>query len=133
MKITAKQYAQCLYQVISGKNNNQLKDIIKKFVATLKDNNGLAKASQIVEQFIEIWHSDKKIISAKIATANKLDSKTEKLLVNYLKELSKANEVIVEKKVDQSLLGGVIIKYGDRVLDGSLRATLDELKNKMIK
>ncbi|MFH1233289.1 MAG: ATP synthase F1 subunit delta [Patescibacteria group bacterium] len=133
MKITGRQYAQYLYQAVNDKNNSQIKDVIKKFVATLKDNNDLAKANQIVKQFIEIWHLEKKIISAEIISAKKIDVNTEKLLKNYLKKFSKTEEVIVEKKVDQNLLGGVIIKYRDKVLDGSLRTTLRELKDKMVK
>ncbi len=40
-------------------------------------------------------------------------------------------EVVVSTQVDDSLLGGVVIQIGDRLLDGSTRARLDALRNRM--
>ncbi|MEK7558177.1 MAG: ATP synthase F1 subunit delta [Patescibacteria group bacterium] len=133
MKTTAKQYAQYFYQIVRDKENEQLKDAVKEFAVVLKNNNDLAKANQIIELFVEIWNFEKRIVEAEITSAKKINIKTEELLIDYLKKLSKAEEILIKQKVDQSLLGGVIIKYRDKVLDGSVKATLDELKNKLIK
>jgi len=62
-----------------------------------------------------------------------LDKASIKLLENYIAELSGAKEVVLNEKIDKNILGGVVIRYGDRVVDGSLRTSLEELKNKMIK
>jgi F-type H+-transporting ATPase subunit delta len=40
-------------------------------------------------------------------------------------------EVVVSTNVDDSILGGVVIQIGDRLLDGSTRARLDSLRNQM--
>ncbi|MBU0897893.1 ATP synthase F1 subunit delta [Patescibacteria group bacterium] len=135
MKITAKQYGQYLYQITSDKSFDQskLKDIIEKFVITLKNNNDLIKANSIVEQFVKIWNFENKIVEAEIISAKKIDIKIEQLLIDYIKEISKSDEIIIKKEIDQNLLGGVVVKYRDKVLDGSVKATLDELKNKLIK
>ena len=37
------------------------------------------------------------------------------------------------KKIDKNILGGVIIRYGDKVVDGSLKTQLEDLKEKLIK
>ncbi|MDO9399110.1 MAG: ATP synthase F1 subunit delta [bacterium] len=133
MKITAKQYAQYLYQIVSDKENDQIKDVIEKFAIALKNNNDLVKANQIIKQFIEIWNFEKKIVEAEIISAKELDINIKKVLIDYIKELSKANEIIIKEKIDQNLLGGVIIKYGDKVLNGSLRNNLTEMRSRMIK
>ncbi|MFH1232863.1 MAG: F0F1 ATP synthase subunit delta [Patescibacteria group bacterium] len=135
MKITAKQYGQYLYQITSDKSFDQskLKDIIEKFVITLKNNNDLIKANSIVEQFVKIWNFENKIVEAEIISAKKIDIKIEQLLIDYIKEISKSDEIIIKKEIDQNLLGGVVIKYRDKVLDGSVRMTLGELKSKLIK
>jgi F-type H+-transporting ATPase subunit delta len=41
-------------------------------------------------------------------------------------------EVRIETKIDESLIGGAVIKAGDVVIDGSLRARLDGLTNELI-
>ena len=40
-------------------------------------------------------------------------------------------EVVVTTDVDESILGGIVIQIGDRLLDGSTRSRLDSLRNRM--
>ena len=40
-------------------------------------------------------------------------------------------EVLVSTDVDESILGGVVIQIGDRLLDGSTRSRLDALRNRV--
>ena len=40
-------------------------------------------------------------------------------------------EVVVSTDTDDSILGGVVIQIGDRLLDGSTRSRLDDLRNRM--
>ena len=40
-------------------------------------------------------------------------------------------EVVVSTDVDDSILGGVVIQIGDRLLDGSTRSRLDAMRNRM--
>jgi F-type H+-transporting ATPase subunit delta len=40
-------------------------------------------------------------------------------------------EVVVTTQVDESILGGVIIQIGDKLLDGSTRTRLEELRQQL--
>jgi len=133
MKITVKQLALSLYEVVDGKTSVQVKAVIEKFVEFLAGKNMLAKADKIAAQFVKIWNEKHGIIKAEVATANSLDKASLKLLEDYITKLSGAKEILISEKIDKNIFGGIIIKYGDRVVDGSLRTTLEELKNKMIK
>ncbi|MBU0722002.1 ATP synthase F1 subunit delta [Patescibacteria group bacterium] len=133
MKITVKQFALSLYEAIDGKTSSQAKVVIEKFVELLAEKNQLAKANKIIEEFIKLWNNKHGIVQAEVASANELNEETVKLLKNYIAKLYNAKQVIISEKIDKKLLGGVIIKYEDKVVDGSLKARLVELKNKMIK
>ncbi len=56
----------------------------------------------------------------------------------YIQKLTQALEtrfkkkVVVVKNVDPSLLAGVVTRVGDTVIDGSLRARLDELRTQLL-
>jgi F-type H+-transporting ATPase subunit delta len=56
----------------------------------------------------------------------------------YVQKLTSALEgryqkkVVVERGVDPALLAGVVTRIGDTVIDGSLRAQLDELKSELL-
>lgn len=131
MKITVKQFALSLFESVEKKSAAQVKLAIKKFVEILAEKNKLAQADKIIKEFVKIWNEKNGIVEAELASAKKLDKETAKLLKNYIKKLSSADEVIVNEKVDENILGGVIIRYGDKVLDGSLKARLNDLKNKL--
>lgn len=67
------------------------------------------------------------VIAARDVSADLL-----KEIEGKLKEQTK-NDAIVEKKVDSSLVGGVVVKIGDRMLDGSIRSQLNQLKEHLLR
>ncbi|MFA5359540.1 MAG: ATP synthase F1 subunit delta [Patescibacteria group bacterium] len=133
MKITAKQYALSLYETIDGQSAAQVKAVIKKFVELLAKKNQLSRAEKIIAEFIKIWNDKRGIIEAQAVSAKELNKETVKLLKNYIVKLSGAKEVIMSQEVNKDILGGVVIKYGDKVVDGSLKLQLVDLKEKLIK
>ena len=132
-KNTPKQFARALYESLDGKSPSKIKAVIKKFVELLAGRSQLTKADKIIKEFIKIWNEKHGIVEAEVVSARELDKETGKLLKNYIIRLSGASAAVVNEKVDKNILGGVVIKYGDQVLDGSLKMQLEELKDKMIK
>jgi F-type H+-transporting ATPase subunit delta len=133
MRITPKQFALSLYESVEGKSAGEVKAVIKKFVEILAEKNQIALADKIINEFSKIWQVEHGQIEAEITSANELSRETVKLLKAYIAKLSGAREIKVDEKVDRNILGGVVIKYGDKVLDGSLKNSLAELKDKLIK
>lgn len=133
MKITAKQFALSLYESVDGKSPSQVKSVIEKFVGLIAGRSQLKLTDKIIKELKKIWNEKNGLVEAEAVSARELGKDTAKLLKNYIAKLSGAKKVTLEEKIDKSLLGGVVIKYGDKVLDGSLRASLEELKNKMVK
>ncbi|MDD4900893.1 MAG: ATP synthase F1 subunit delta [Patescibacteria group bacterium] len=133
MRITPKQFALSLYEAADGKSASQVKAIIAKFIEILVKNNALSMAEKIEKEFLKIWNERQGIVEAEIITAHGLGREIMKMLKDYLGHLTKAKEVVVHEKEDKNILGGVVIRYGDKILDGSLRSQLAELKEKLIK
>lgn len=133
MKISPKQYAEVLFQAVQDKKDSQVKSAIKSFVGILIENNDLKKANKIIEQFSIIWNKEKGIVEVEISSASELNKTVVSLLSSYAKKISGAEETVIKQKVDAKLLGGAIIKYGDKILDGSLRTRLEELRGAMVK
>lgn len=133
MKITTKQYAESLYQSVQNKKDSQIKSAIENFVKLLISNNDMAKADKIIGQFEKIWNREEGIVEAEAVSARELDKKIVKLLNGYIIQLSGASKVLLKQKIDKNVLGGVVIKYEDKILDGSLKTKLEALKINMIK
>lgn len=133
MRITPKQFALSLYEAVEKKSPAQVKATIKKFVELLAERNSLVKAGEIIKEFEKIWYEENGIVEAEITSANGLSKEMIKHLKNYIKNLSGAKEVIASEKVDQSLLGGVVIRFSDKVIDGSMKERLNDLRSSLKK
>jgi len=131
MRITSKQYAVSLFECVSDKNKKETEQIVKDFAKVLVMNNDINKHEAVVVEFLKIWNRKNKIIDAEITSANEIAKADIKKISDYIKDLSGAETVNLEMSLDESLIGGVIMKYGDKILDGSLKTRLNTLKNKM--
>lgn len=133
MKISPKQYAQALYEAIKDGDKKQAEKAIKKFAKILHTNNDVSKISAIIGFFSEMWNKKEGIIEAEITSAREISHETMQLLNDYLAKKTKSEKIVVKNKIDKNILGGVVIKYNDKVIDGSLKTVVRDLKNKIIK
>ena len=131
MKISARQYAASLYDSVAGKSEKEAKEACQKFVAILGRNRELNKEDAIVAAFVEIWNREHGEVAATLASARELGPTARETVVDYLKAKTDAKKIILEENVDKDLIGGFVLRYGSKVLDGSLKSSLNDLKNKI--
>lgn len=98
----------------------------KNFIKILAENKRLELLSTISELFEAQKSIQERIVDVELTTAFALDSESEKRLVEVLSK-KLAREVNVHTTIDPLLLGGVIVKAGDLVIDGSVRGRLAKL------
>jgi F-type H+-transporting ATPase subunit delta len=82
---------------------------------------------QIAEEFINQYNEKKKILKAVVTTASGIDDATRKQVMNLVKGTSES-EVILEEKIDKDIIGGFIIRVGDKQVDASIARKLSNLK-----
>lgn len=133
MKIKAKQYAQALIEVVADKDTKGAKSAIDNFIKLLAQNNDLKLADKICAQTEKIFNEENGILEAEVISAGKLGSGALKSVKGRIQDESGARKINLKKIVDKSILGGMIVKYGDKVLDLSLRMRLGELKKQLVK
>ncbi|HWC13308.1 MAG TPA: ATP synthase F1 subunit delta [Actinomycetota bacterium] len=85
---------------------------------------------QILEQVSQLAADARQMVVAEVRTAVPLDDKQQ---ADLAVSLSKATNkrVTVKVIVDPSVLGGVVAKVGDTVIDGSIKHRLDQLKEQV--
>jgi F-type H+-transporting ATPase subunit delta len=82
---------------------------------------------QIAEEFINQYNEKKKILKAVVTTASGIDDATRKQVMNLVKGASES-EVVLEEKIDKNIIGGFIIRVGDKQIDASIARKLSNLK-----
>ncbi|MFZ2310829.1 MAG: F0F1 ATP synthase subunit delta [Patescibacteria group bacterium] len=128
MKISVLQYAISLYESVTDKTELEIKDILKNFVVLLGRQHDLNKEAEIIKAFNDLWSSKNGEVIASLVSAHPVTDNTRTLIVNYLKDKSGAQQVILDETEDKNLLGGFVLKYNNKVLDGSLKSGLESLK-----
>jgi F-type H+-transporting ATPase subunit delta len=131
MKISIQQYTQSLFDAVAGRTEKEVKAACRNFVALLGRNRELNKAEEIIRAFNDLWSREQGEVAAELTSARELGPTARKAVVNYLKEKASAKKIILEEKVDKKLIGGFILKYNNRILDGSLKSGLAGLKGKI--
>ena len=114
MKISARQYAQCLYELVSTESDDKVKEILPKFVVLLEKHRALNLAPTVISAFTEIWNREHGEVIAELTSARELKAESKEMIVNYLKEKSGAKEVILDEQVDKNILGGFVLKYNNK-------------------
>lgn len=132
MKISVRQYAESLYSALDGREETAQKEILRKFVRLLAEHRALSKAPAIIQAFSEVWEREKGELSAAVATARKLDPASLQLIRGYLAEKSGTQKVELKEKISPDLLGGFILRYQDKIVDASVRRSLDALRERLV-
>ncbi|MDD5590158.1 MAG: ATP synthase F1 subunit delta [Candidatus Portnoybacteria bacterium] len=130
MRIHPQKYAQALLEILE-KDEENAKKLISDFVLTLARNNDLRLAPKIIEKFSQSFDRKNGLAEAEAITAKPVDKETLNKIGEFISKEIDAKKIAVKNRADREILGGIILKYGDKVLDASLKTKLENLKNKM--
>ena len=120
--LTAEQQARTLSEVCG----DELIAQVSNFIAILAANKRLALLPEIHSMFAQYKANQEKSVDVEVVSAFELADATRDNLADVLgKKLER--EVTVRTYTDQNLLGGVLIRAGDLVIDGSVRGRLNKL------
>lgn len=133
MKATATQYAKALYEATNDKSQKEVDGILADFVKVLSKNNQIRLAGNVSKKFGEIYNRENRIVEAEVISWEKLNSQLVDNLNSFIKEKYKAKKVEINNIVSKDIKGGIIIKVGDEVMDGSVGRKLAELKKDLEK
>jgi F-type H+-transporting ATPase subunit delta len=107
-------------------------DLVKTFCNLLLDKERLTALPDISREIDAMIEAGAGQVQAEVTSAVALTATQLKHIVATLEKLS-GKKVVVEKKEDPALLGGVVAKVGDVVYDGSLRTQLRALRDQLSK
>jgi len=102
-------------------------DLVRRFVGTVVQNRRLFALASMIDAFDKLLAADRGEVIAKVVSAKKLTVKQMEALTKELKSAI-GSDVAIEAEVDDSLIGGLVVKVGSRMVDSSIRTKLQNLK-----
>lgn len=89
-----------------------------------------ALAPQIAEAFQELLDVERGIAHAQVTTAVPLSGAESKAVAEKLGEIT-GRQIVVETQVDEGIIGGLVARISDKLIDGSTRSKLLALKRQL--
>ena len=125
-KVAPKELLDFIGEVTGGKTNTN----VRNFLDELARNRRLALLPQVAAMFEEMRNEVENVADVKVTSAVALNDAQRQRLSDALKKRLK-KEVRLHCDIDANLIGGAVIRSGDLVIDGSLRARLQGLASSM--
>ncbi len=110
----------------------QMSPMLGNLLKLLFDKHRLGAIAGVSQAYQQLMDELEKVSRAKVKAAIPLDEAAQKRLRQALEKLT-GTTVVMEVEEDPGIIGGVLARVGDLVLDGSVRTQLFSLKESLIK
>ena len=107
-----------------------LSETMTNTLALMATKRRLFVVPQLVKTLRDLIAADKGEVTAEVTTAKALTKAQSDKLAKTLKAQT-GKDVSLHTTVDESLIGGLIVKVGSRMIDTSIRSKLNSLQNAM--
>ena len=106
--------------------------ILLNFLKLLLEKSRMPTLFRVRRVFDEMWQRENKLLPVEITSAIELDKKTVKQIGDRIGEET-GQKIELSEQVDPDILGGLIVRVGNSIIDASIRARLDQLRKQVAK
>ena len=108
----------------------QIHPLVRNMVNLLVTKGLVNVARDLRDGYLELLDEHRGRQRVEVTSAVLLEPGELDRITKFVAELVR-KEVVVSTQVDESILGGLVIQIGDRLLDGSTRSRLNSLRNQL--
>ena len=102
------------------------------FLELLIEKHRMPVIFRVRKQFEVLWDREHKQLPVEVTSAVELDANVVQLLEQRIREQTGQN-VQLESNVDPDILGGIVLRVGNSILDASIRHRLEQLRREVAK
>ena len=103
---------------------------LRNLMAVLIDNDRIGSVVEVAAAYHKLLQEQSGIRQAEIVTARELSAEERKSLVAEVGKLADA-QIEATFRLDESILGGTVVRIGSTVYDGSVRGRLERLREEL--
>jgi F-type H+-transporting ATPase subunit delta len=114
-----------LHKAVDGAENP-----LMNFLEALIERHRMPVIFRIRQRFDELWEEERKLLPVEVTSAVELDEET---IAGIGESIGKQvdRKVELSSRVDPEILGGVVLRVGNFILDASIRHRLDQLRKQV--
>ncbi len=106
--------------------------ITQNFLKLLIEKSRMPAVFRVRRVLDELWQQENKLLPVEVTSAIELDKKTVKQIGDRIGEET-GQKIELSERVEPDILGGLIVRVGNSIIDASIRARLDQLRKQVAK
>jgi ATP synthase F1 delta subunit len=103
---------------------------LTNFLRLLIENHRMPVVFRVRQQFEVLWADEHKLLPVEITSAIELDKQTIDTLGERIGEQT-GRQIELNSEVDPEILGGIVLRVGNSILDASIRNRLEQLRKQL--
>jgi ATP synthase F1 delta subunit len=105
-------------------------EIFVNFLKLLIENHRMPVIFRVRRGFDELWEQENRLLPVQVTSAVELDQATVKQIGDRIAEQT-GQRVDLSATVEPDILGGIVVRVGNQVLDASIRNRLEQLRKQV--
>jgi F-type H+-transporting ATPase subunit delta len=114
-----------LHKAISGADETTV-----NFFELLIEKHRMPALFRVRAEFDSLWEEENKLLPVQVTSAVELDQKTVKQIGDQISEQT-GRKVELSSRVEPEILGGIVVRVGNSILDASIRNRLENLRKQV--
>ena len=123
--------AQAKKETLSKIFSLDVADFVLKFLMLLVDKRRETILPAIIREYVKLANVARDIVEAEVTTAMPLDMDQQSALMTKLGIVT-GKTIVLKTHINKAIIGGVVVKIGDKLIDGSIARQLETLKNALL-
>ncbi|MGF1742489.1 F0F1 ATP synthase subunit delta [Vibrio profundum] len=107
-----------------------LDEYAQNLIKVMAENRRLSAMREVLSEFTALKNEDDKVIDVEVTSSDPLSTEQLALLTKSL-EIKFNRHVTLTTRLDTALVGGIVIKAGEIVIDGSLKSSIKRLSTSL--
>ena len=105
-------------------------DVVRNFLAVLIENHRMPALFRIRRELDAMWREVNKLLPVQVTSAVELDESVTRQIGEEIGRQT-GRKVELSTHVDPDVLGGIVLRVGNSILDASIRTRLDRLRKQV--
>ncbi|HUB75142.1 MAG TPA: ATP synthase F1 subunit delta [Solirubrobacteraceae bacterium] len=105
-------------------------EVFLNFLALLIENHRMPVIFRVRHEYERLWEEENRTLPVEITSAIALDEQTTESLGRTIGERA-GRKVMLAARVDPEIIGGIVIRVGNSILDASIRTRLEQLRRQV--
>jgi F-type H+-transporting ATPase subunit delta len=117
--------------VIAALLKGRPSDLLQRLVGLLVQRDRVELLPHVAKAYVRLWNTSKGIVAAEAVSARELDEAEARAVSAAAARAIGGKQVDLRRRVDASLMGGLLLRMEGRVYDGSVRSRLRALRERL--